>query len=550
MLQETLTMKPMTRKVIGYIRVSSEEQVKNYSLETQKAHIEQYCQNKGFELVKIFREEGASAKTLDRPALTDLLNFCDKSKDITGVVVHRVDRLSRQTSDYLLVRAKLAGLGIEFLSVSEPTGETPADKFIETMLAATAQFDNDNRSVKAIEGHRARFKAGWGNGKPRVGYKSGLDDRGKLIHIVDPEMFPKVLQAWQLMATGTKTLREMADYMTEIGVRTFWGGKKCKITHQGANRIFRDKYYCGYINSVKHPEWGEVKGNHEPMISEEMFWKVQAIITGRSTQKNIADLKRNIVNPDFPLRRVTFCTCGSPMTGGWSRSKTGKRHAYYFCRLKCKASQMPDGRKVIRVDDMDGAMVNLLRNITPVEESVKLFTLMLHREYDQRYAELKRAQSKSEKKIADIEQLQLNLAKGHAEGRYSDEVFDQLKKENENKLIATQIVNNEVKLDQYKIDEICNFANAFLKDLAKPYLIGDVGQKRLLLGLILEEKLVWENGAFQTPHLARDFALIEGVVATNGNLGGDGGIRTHVSLAAQGFSKPSHWATMRRLQFC
>lgn len=530
MHDNTTTMKSMERRVVSYIRVSSDEQVKNYSLETQDTYVRQFCEQKGFELAKVFREEGVSAKTLNRPALIDLLNYCDKhSKEISAVIVHRIDRLSRQTTDYLLLKAKLAKLGIEIISLSEPTGDQPADTFIETMIAAVAQFDNDMRSVKAIDGHRARFMAGWDNGKPRVGYKSTLDERGKLIRVPDPEMFPKLLQSWEMMATGTKTLRQMADYMTEIGVRTFWGNKKCKITNQGADRIFRDKYYAGYLNSVKHPEWGERKGNHQPMISEEMFWKVQAIISGRSTQKNIADLRRNIVNPSFPLRRVVFCSCGAPMTGAFSRGKLGKRYPYYFCP-KCSTVQRIDKygnpKRTIHADEMRKVMVRLLRKITPNEEAVKLFTLTLHREYDQRYSELKTAQGKSDKVVTDLEDMQLKLAKGHAQGRYSDDVFDELKKENDNKLIAARMVGNDIKIEQYDIEAICNFANAFLKDLAKPYLIGDVGQKRLLLSLIFEEKLVWKDGGFQTPQLCRDFALIGSTTTSIANLSGVDEART------------------------
>ena len=175
---------------------------------------------------------------------------------------------------------------------------------------------------------------------------------------------------------------------------------------------------------------------------------------------------------------------------------------------------------------MDEAMVRWLRKITPIPEATKIFSLMLRREYDQRYAQLRKAQMKSQGVIAEIEEMQLKLAKGHAEGRYTDKVYDQLSKEYENRLIAIQIVNNEVKIEQYDIETICNFTNAFLGDLAKPYLIGDVGQKRLLLSLIFEKKLIWENGDFQTPKLAPDFALIDTLSDHDVNLGGVDGTRT------------------------
>ena len=135
-------------KGVVYLRVSTEEQVDNFSLGTQEDICSKEAQRRGIEIVKIFREEGRSAKTISgRPVLIELLEYCRKNKKtIDAVMVYRLDRMSRQTADYLAIRKKLAECNISLLSATEPTGNSPTEKLVETMLAGFAQLYNDVRS--------------------------------------------------------------------------------------------------------------------------------------------------------------------------------------------------------------------------------------------------------------------------------------------------------------------------------------------------------------------------------------------------------------------
>src|SRR4051812_17165204 len=86
-----------------YLRVSTEEQVDNYSLETQENICRKQAEQRGLTVLEIFREEGRSAKTISgRPMLIQMLEYCRKRrKEIDAVLVYRLDRISRQTADYL-----------------------------------------------------------------------------------------------------------------------------------------------------------------------------------------------------------------------------------------------------------------------------------------------------------------------------------------------------------------------------------------------------------------------------------------------------------------
>ncbi len=106
------------KKALIYIRVSSEEQVENYSLGTQEEICKRTARIKGLEVEEVFREEGRSAKTIvGRPELIRLLDYCRKNKkEINAIIVYRIDRLSRQTEDFLAIRRKLNEYGIVIIS--------------------------------------------------------------------------------------------------------------------------------------------------------------------------------------------------------------------------------------------------------------------------------------------------------------------------------------------------------------------------------------------------------------------------------------------------
>ncbi|PIZ24282.1 recombinase family protein, partial [Candidatus Collierbacteria bacterium CG_4_10_14_0_8_um_filter_43_86] len=106
-------LKNINMNCVLYLRVSSEEQVENYSLSNQESTCRKVAESRGLNILEIFREEGASAKTANRPELIKLLEYCRKHKDnIALVMFYRIDRLARQISDYLTIKRKLFELGI------------------------------------------------------------------------------------------------------------------------------------------------------------------------------------------------------------------------------------------------------------------------------------------------------------------------------------------------------------------------------------------------------------------------------------------------------
>src|SRR5688572_15018943 len=143
---------------IIYVRVSSNEQVLGFSLDNQEKFCSEFSERDGYSVLQIWREEGESAKTADRTQLQLMMRFAEKNKKrISRIVVYKVDRLSRVTADYLAIKTFFNKLGISLVSATEKLEDTPGGKFYETLLSAAAEFDNNVRSQRTVEGMRARL---------------------------------------------------------------------------------------------------------------------------------------------------------------------------------------------------------------------------------------------------------------------------------------------------------------------------------------------------------------------------------------------------------
>ncbi|MGH2509440.1 MAG: recombinase family protein, partial [Ktedonobacteraceae bacterium] len=174
-----------------YTRVSTDRQVENASLETQERACRAYCDKNGWKVLQVFREEGESAKTADRPKLLEALSFCRKNKVRPKYfVVYSVDRLARNAYDHTSIRRNLLGHGVLLRSPIQPLGESPIEKLTETMLAGWSEFDNDIRAEKTVAGMKTRISQGQYPWRAAIGYLNARSKTGAKSYVHDPERAP------------------------------------------------------------------------------------------------------------------------------------------------------------------------------------------------------------------------------------------------------------------------------------------------------------------------------------------------------------------------
>lgn len=489
----------MTKYCVTYRRVSSEEQVSNFSLDNQKDYCFEHAKKNGYQVLKDFVDEGKTAKNTNRRGLIDLLDYCTENKGkLSALIVYKYDRLSRDTYQALGVRHNLAKKSIEVISCTEPSGVDPTSKFIQTILFASAQFDNDVKSVRTLDGMRKRFEAGLPIGKAPLGYLNIKDDSGRPVIGKDEEQFDLIKQCWKEFASGTHTLETMTERMNELGIVTKIGKRRKAIMNQHVSRIFRNKFYAGYIVNDR---WGETKGIHEPMISEDIFYKVQSILDGKSN-KTAPHQRRH---PDFPLRWFVKCgECNTPLTAGWSKGRS-KKYPYYYCNSgKHKSPSIPK-------EDFENEFISYLESLTPKLEFVKLFSEIVKEKYKGKIKIYEKQQKLNKRKVKDVKYMISKLTNGHMRGIYSDNVYKQEYEKLENDLEVAKTVLAESKLDKLDIDSMTALMEKFLSNLAKPWGNGTLEQKQIIFGSIFPENLHFDSEGFRTATLAPFLEPFKGV---------------------------------------
>ena len=310
-----------------YCRVSSKEQIEGTSLESQEVACRDYAQAKGMRVLKVFVEQGESAKFADRTQLLELVDFCRRNKGgVDTLLVWKLDRFARNVADHYSIKTTLLKYGVRVVSVTEPIDSDPSGKLMEGVLATVAQFDNDVRAMRTVQGMKRRLQEGilpWG---PPYGYKSPVKpgEKKNLPDVPDQPAFSLLQRAWKLFATGAYTQAEMGRIMQSWGLASAQGGS---FGPQSLYQLFTNPYYKGIL--VDPWDGREYEGKHTPMVTKEEFARVQEVIRQRNRS-----LPHQKDRSEFPLRGFARCDgCLHPVTGAFSRGHGG-RYPYYLCQKK------------------------------------------------------------------------------------------------------------------------------------------------------------------------------------------------------------------------
>src|SRR5712692_3907914 len=188
-----------------YCRVSSKEQIEGTSLESQRLACEEYARSNNIRILKVFVEQGESAKFADRAQLIELLDFCRENKGkVQILLVWKVDRFARNVNDHFNIKASLLKYDVRIVSVTEPIDSKPEGKLMETILAGFAQFDNDIRATRTVQGMRRKIQEGIFPWKPPLGYKSSTKNGEKKTEPDRPDqlLFGLLQRAWKGFSMG------------------------------------------------------------------------------------------------------------------------------------------------------------------------------------------------------------------------------------------------------------------------------------------------------------------------------------------------------------
>ena len=207
-----------------YARVSTDKQAqKKLSIPAQIAAMREYAKKNGWKVKGFFIDEGESAKTANRPELKRLIQHCKERKDIDIVLVHKIDRLTRNLVDYATIKAILKQKGIRLISVSEPFDDNPVGHLLENIIASISEWYSANLGEEIKKANFAKLRRGEWLHQPPFGYKSVKGENERAKHIPDPKTAPLVRQAFELFSTGNYSLKTLSEEMYKRGLKTSYG---------------------------------------------------------------------------------------------------------------------------------------------------------------------------------------------------------------------------------------------------------------------------------------------------------------------------------------
>lgn len=328
-----------------YVRVSTENQLENYSIEEQIERLKAYCHAKGWSIHKIYTDGGYSGGNLNRPALQQMLKDVEQRK-VKMVVVYKLDRLSRSQKDTLtLIEDKFLANGVDFVSMMENFDtSTPFGRAMIGILSVFAQLEKDQITERFTMGRIGRCKAGYyhGGSTAPTGYDY-ID--GKLI--VNPLKAKQVQEVYQLFLEG-QSINAIQRHMHDT-----YGGWN---SHRLITNVLRNSTYIGKVKFKGQT----YDGVHQPIISNELFEQVENILNSseRENKKNTA--QKTPFRAGYLLSSLVFCKhCGARynVVHGcyrcYSRSKTSKKH---IIDPNCKNKNWP-------IEELDQIIINELHRL-------------------------------------------------------------------------------------------------------------------------------------------------------------------------------------------
>ena len=301
--------------VFGYARVSTENQLENYSIEEQSARLKSYCAAKGWALLHTYVDGGYSGGNMDRPALQAMLARI-RQTHVDAVVVYKLDRLSRSQKDTLtLIEDELLARGTDFVSINENFDtSTPFGRAMIGILSVFAQLEKDQITERFTMGRIGRGKAGYfhGGGNAPTGYNYG----GGLLTVNQYEAI-QVREAFDLFLSG-KSINAIWHILSAKYI-TKWTAAKVR-------NVLKNSLYIGKVHFMGQ----EYEGVHQPIVAKATFVAANQLLASLSRAQAKTTSQRSPFRAGYLLSGLLYCgRCGA---------RYAANHGYYKCYSRAKST--------------------------------------------------------------------------------------------------------------------------------------------------------------------------------------------------------------------
>ena len=375
------------KKCFLYLRVSTEMQVDGYSLEAQKNCLKKFAEREELVIAGVYEDAGKSGKSIEgRPAFRRMLSDIESGAEIDYVMVYKLSRFGRNAADILNSLELLQTYDVNLICIEEGIDSSQTSgKLLISVLSAVAEIERENILEQTMNGRREKARQGkWNGGPAPYGYM--IKDEILSINEEEAEIVRTIYDKYVNTRLGYSGI---AKYFNLQGIRKT-PRKESDIEEFSAHFIqllIDNPVYCGKIaygrrskervkgkkneyKLVKQKEYCLVDGQHEGIISEELWQKAQEkrLATGIKYSSKLGKERAHLLTG---IIKCPKCGCGMYANRVCWTKKDGtyKEVMYYSCsRNKQSRGRHCDYSANLKKTDIEPLVVEVIKKLVQDEE--------------------------------------------------------------------------------------------------------------------------------------------------------------------------------------
>ena len=473
----------MNANVIIYYRVSSNEQTLGASLDVQEERLRKYCNQMGYNIIdNIPYREDESAKTFEkRPVIQGIMNYIRKNKGrVNKLLFLQWDRYSRDIISASENLKELLKSGVEPNAI-----EAPLD-FNSDTWPLLLEYRHNATTSKGQKIQWTVFMEHWQKENVLIKHQEGYKNVRISKHETHVEIDTNTAPFIQAM------FKEVAkDIETPCYIRRKFARKGYNIPESSFLEMLRNKFYIGKIRVPAYkgePEY-YVNGEHEAIIDEETFYKVQEILDGK--RKKTPKLSKAI-NPDLYLRKFLICpVCGCALTGATSSGNGGK-YTYYFC---C------NNQKHIRVrsENVNEEFARYTAQLKPNKTVLDLYNEILKDLQSERKGESKKEAAALQNELSTVQKRINSIEDKYLDGDLTKEQYNRmLERYTKEASAMQQQIEMRENPNRGNIEPKLNYSINLINNIDSYIRNASVGVKIKLISSMFPEKIEFDGKTYRT----------------------------------------------------
>ena len=308
------------KKIAGiYVRVSTEEQSREgFSLKEQEERLKEFCNFKRYEIYKIYKDAGISAKNDKRPAYQEMMSDV-KNKNINVIVAFKLDRLTRNVYDIEKLMKTVNDYECDIDCMADESNTTTSNgRMVMRIMTSVFQNEIEKCSERTKFGMVGVIKSGHIPNRTPLGFKR-IDKK----LVPDPLTKDVIVRIFDLYLEGKshQTIANIYNKEKVLGKTNWYDSTIQKIL---SNELYKGDFVNG--KRTKHPTYYE--NVVDPIVSKEKWESCQY-----QKQRNARHYERTATY--LFTNKLKCSKCGCFLGGSATTKPNGKKYYYYKCE-HCK----------------------------------------------------------------------------------------------------------------------------------------------------------------------------------------------------------------------